>query len=293
MQKLLTAKKLLPCVHTEGWFVIKKDDGTFTFHDTTNTIDPLNGERYKHLVDRVQFDEEPYLEAFEKFKVHVEKVRVETLRQQQEAEELARQKKKERLQKLEEDILECETPSELADKFSFKMVETAGHWSDLYEGRSSYAVLLEDRQDYEVMEMAVELLGIEGEFGECKNRAGEHHHTFSRCYSLEDYQEGCIRHFQGDHYFYKGQDESEEEYVLERIKDSANSLDDVREILKDYDELETGYYDCNGRLMMLEETLDDPDFSGYGEDVYSYQFGFRFQFKYKFNSKEDDEQESD
>jgi hypothetical protein len=292
MKKLLTAKKLLPCIHTEGWYVIKKDDGTFTFHDTTNTIDPVVEERYKHLVDRVQFDETLYLEAFEKFKTDREVQRQNFIKEREEAEELARQKEKERLRKLEEDILQCETPSELADKFGFKMIETASHWSDLYESRSHYAVLLIDRQDYEVMEMAVKLLDIEGEFGECCNRAGEHHHTFSRGYDLEEYQKSCKRHFNGDHYFYKNP-ETEAEFVLECIKNEAVTLDDVRGYLKDYDEMETGYYFCNGGLAILEETLEDPDFTGYSEDVYRYQFAFQFQFKNKFNSKEDDDTEDE
>lgn len=288
MRKLLTAKKLLPCIHTEGWYVIKKDDGTFTFHDTTNTIDPLNGEGFHYLADRVQFDESPFLEAFEKFKVDRELQRQKFLKDKEEVEELARQKEKERLRRLKDDILQCETPSELADRFSFKMIETAGHWSDLYEGRGSYAILIEDRYDYEVMEMAKGLLEIEGEFGECKNRAGEHHHTFSRCYSLEDYQEGCKRYFSNGHYFYKSQ-ETEEEIMLERLKEESNSIDDVRGWLKAYDEIEDGYYDCNGNLEILEETLEDPDFTGYSEDVYNYQFGFKFQFKYKLNNEDEED----
>ena len=298
MEKLVTAKKMLPCVKIENWFVILKTDGTFTFHDQTNAINPYNEDQAKgyasFFIEKAKqianFNEAPFIAAFEKFKVD----RAE--KQRKEAEQLAAEKaaaelaEKNRIASIKKTILACETPSELIEAFALDFIETAGHWSDLHEGRSHYAVKVNSLENYEIMQMAVELLNIEGNFGEAKNRAGEHHWTFSNySYDLKHYQANCKQHFNGDNYFYKSQDQDEEEYTLEKIKE-ANTLDEVRKLISKFDDLETGYYDCNGNLMMLESDLEAPDFTGYSEDVYTYTFAFEFKHKRSFTIIEEEEE---
>ncbi len=182
----------------------------------------------------------------------------------------------------------CESPIELANEFGLKIVETAGHWSDLYEGRSSYAIIIDSLETNEIMEYAKDILNISGEFGELRNRAGEHHHTFNSCYSLKDYQRGLKLHFSSDKFFYKSQ-ETEQEMYLEKIK-VVEDIDEVKKLINEFDEIESGYYDCNGNLEMSEKELESEELTGYNYDVYNYNFGFNFESKYSLNKIEEDDE---
>lgn len=198
-----------------------------------------------------------------------------------------------RISALRERIKKCETPNELADEFGLTKIETAAHWSDLYKGRSKFAVRICNREDAEIMEMAIDILNISGGYGEARHRNGESHSTFSRGYSgLSDYQIYLLAHFSGDQYFYKSQ-ESEKDFYCEQIAEAAGEgdIEKVKSLMSDYEDIEAGYYDCNGNLEMSDEQLNDPDRSGYNYDIYSYSFAFRFEFIEKFNDKEEEDEE--
>lgn len=187
-----------------------------------------------------------------------------------------------RIEELKKAILFCKDMNiyEFSKQFGLTKVETANHWDDLYSGKSMNAVLMSDRMEYEIMQTAIDLLGIEGEYGECRHRAGEHHQTFYPIYGgIEAYQRACKDHFNGDKFFYRSE-ETETESILERIKD-AESIDEVRALLNGLDEViaNEGYYDCNGNIEMLDKDLNSPDFTGYSSDVYSYSFAFQFSHK--------------
>lgn len=207
------------------------------------------------------------------------------------AKEEAERLEQKRLDDISNKIEMCDSPVDLATMFDFKMVERASHWSDLYEGRSRYACHISSRVDYEIMKMAIDKHDIAGEWVELKNRAGEHHSTGSSVYNLDTYQEGLRRHFNGDGFFYKSQ-ETEKEYLMECVAEAAQNenIEKVRELLTAYDEIEPGYYDCNGNLEILESDLESNEITGYSYDVYTYNFGFEFEFKYSFNQVEEMEE---
>lgn len=190
------------------------------------------------------------------------------------------------IEDLREGIRHCETPHELAQVFGLDVVELANHWSELHSGRSRHGILISDREDYEVVRLAVEIHGGDGEFGQARRRDGEHHSTFNAVWGgLEEYQKEVYDYFSNSSdYFYKSQ-EGEEEYILERIR-AADNIEAIQDIINEYEELEEGYYDCNGTLIMPSETLDDPDFTGYGQDVYSYSFCYDIGRKYSWKESE-------
>lgn len=281
--KIITKSGYAAVVIDNEMSIVKKGDQFFFYPNVTNGA-----------ISEDQ-DCQEFLLAYENHK--------KELATKKEAEiQAARIKEEERISALKKEIEECTSPVELAERFDLKIVETANHWSDLYEGRSSYAVAISDRKEYEIMSFAKDILNIDGEFGEIRNRAGEHHSTFSRMYnaSLEDYQEALKRHFSGDKFFYRDQ-ETESSFYCERIEEIMNDddldfeekLEAVEEIIDEKNKLVNGYYDCNGNLEISNEDLNDPDRSGYYHDVYSYSFAFRFDHKDSFNELEEIEEEED
>lgn len=175
---------------------------------------------------------------------------------------------RERIEAIKESVTGL-TPQDFEREFGIKAVETASHWSDLYEGRSTFSFLIGDDKKMEILEIAISANHWEGGFGELCKRDGEHHHTFNSVYNLEDYRKNCQNYF-GEKYFAKDK-ENEHDYYMERVQ-NAESLDDVRDILNEFDELVEGYYSCGGSL--VKEGLDFDDFWGYSYDVYAYSFGF-------------------
>ena len=293
MKKLLTAKQLCPCLSYDDNYIVLSGDGTYVVYNWTNTIDPVNDKAYANLIDRLNFDELPFIKAYETYVANRKAKDAEVIR-------LAKLEEEKRINTLKERIEKCGTPSELMEEFGFRFVEIAGHWSDLYKGNSCYGCLLSDREDYEIMQLAIEIYGIEGEFGECTNRAGEHHNTFYEYRSLKDYQEAIQSHFYGDKYFYKSKEVDAEFYLDEVIinkiiednityDNAEEKMEAIKKVIEKWDEIESGYYDCNGNLEITEETLNDPDLTGYDYDVYKYSFGFCFHNKYEFKIEEDEE----
>lgn len=193
---------------------------------------------------------------------------------------------RERIEALQESVRGL-TPQDFENNFGIKAVETASHWSDLYEGRSSFAFIISSDEELELLETAISVNNWEGEFGELCKRDGAHHHTFNSVYDLANYRKNCENYFD-EEYFAKDK-ESEEESYMERIKE-AESMDDVREIMKEFDEMEEGYYSCSGSLVM--SGLSFSDFWGYYYDVYAYSFGYRLPSKdYYYNGVEEEIEE--
>lgn len=182
---------------------------------------------------------------------------------------------RERIAEMEE-MISGLTPNEFADIFKITRVETAWHWSDLYEGRSTFSLLISSNEEFELLEMAIRLNGWGGEFGELKNRAGEHHSTFSAFYDLEDYRKRCDAYL-NEQFFYRDQ-ETEEESTLQTINE-AETIEAAREALNYYDNLQAGYY-CNSGTFICSPV--GHNFWGYCYDVYSYSFGFKFNSMAEF-----------
>ena len=195
---------------------------------------------------------------------------------------------RERIEAIKESVTGL-TPQDFEREFGIKAVETASHWSDLYEGRSSLAFIISSDKELELLETAISVNNWEGEFGELCNRAGEHHHTFSSVYDLADYRKNCERYFD-DKYFAKSK-EIEHDSYLERIKE-AEDIDDVRTLLAEFDSIEEGYYCCGGSL--VKEGFDFDDFWGYYYDVYSYSFGYKLPSKdFYYNGFEEEIEETE
>lgn len=194
---------------------------------------------------------------------------------------------RERIQGIEKSVAGM-TPNDFCECYSIKATETARHWSDLYEGRSSFAFIIDNDTDLELVEIASEVNKWGGEFGELKRRDGEHHSTFSSVYDLHDYRKNCENYF-SEQYFYRDK-ETEHETFLDRIKE-AESMDDIRNIMTEYDNIEDGYYSNGGSLVVGGNFTD---FWGYYYDVYSYSFGYKLPSKAVFyDGIEEDEDDID
>jgi hypothetical protein len=265
-QKIKTTNGYDAVIIDDRYTVVLKENG-FLFFDNVNNGTPCED----------QTGIQPFIDAFIEWQNKREEKRIAEI----EAKRIAEEK---RINELKDRILKCGTPAELAEEFNFQLIETAKHWSDLFEGRSSYAIKITSLVEYEIMQLTKELHSIEGEWGELCRRDGEHHSTFKYHYDLESYQKALHDHFNGNDFFYHSQ-ETEAEEMLRQIKEDAESMEDIREIFKKYDELKSGYYDCNGNLEMLESDLESESLTGYRYDVYSYDFGFRFFNKYSFNQE--------
>lgn len=195
---------------------------------------------------------------------------------------------RERIDSIKESVTGL-TPQDFEREFGIEAVETASHWSDLYEGRSSLAFIISSDKELELLETAISVNNWEGEFGELCNRDGEHHHTFNSVYSLADYRKNCQNYF-GEKYFAKDK-ENEHDYYMERVQ-NAESLDDVRTLLAEFDSIEEGYYCCGGSL--VKEGFDFDDFWGYYYDVYSYSFGYKLPSKdFYYNGFEEEIEETE
>lgn len=149
------------------------------------------------------------------------------------------------------------TPNDFCICYSIDTAETAKHWSDLYENRSSFALIINNKEDLELVEIAASINNWGGEFGELRNRDGEHHYTFDSFYDIADYRKRCENYFSEQ---FNAKDKgSEDEFYLERIKE-AESIDDIRGLLKEFDDIEDGYY-CNGDSLVYSG-FDFSDFLG-------------------------------
>jgi len=268
----------------------KKGYTAVTIDDEFSSIVLVNGEYHIYLNSPTygtpcedQSGQEPFIKAYEDFKSKKEAERLEKIEQERIVEE-------KRVNNIKERALTCESPSELMNEFGYTFVETAGHWSDLYEGRSSYAIKLDSRQDYEDYEIIRETLNIKGDYVELCNRVGEHHSTVSKVYDLDSYQKALRNHF-SEKYFYKSK-ETDHDLYFEKIKEAEN-IEEIEAILKDYNEIEAGYYNCNGNLEIEEDRVESDDLTGYCYDVYSYSFGFKFDHKNSFNNENSEDEEND
>lgn len=286
-QKVLTNKQgLQSLIINDLNIVVKKTNGEFGIYDSSSTKTTIP------TSEQLDFDELPFIEAFNKWEIAKVTKEFQEKQEQEKKIEQTRLNEEKRILDLKERISKCETPRELSDEFGLSIIETASHWSDLYKGHSKYAVQISNREEFEIMEMAQSIYNIDGSFGESKKRAGEHHHTFDKVYNgMDGYQKYLKTHFSGNNYFYKSQ-ENCEDFYMEQIKE-ASDIEEVKKIISNFDELEGGYYDCNGNLEITDEELNDDDLSGYSQDVYHFSFSFQFDYKNSFSEIIEEEEEEE
>lgn len=258
--------------------IVRQQTGHFGFYDFCN-----------YIADDDQTGLEEFVSAYENFMQAKEEKKLAKIAEAKKIEEEKKLSEEKRIADFISDIKVFSWPEELCEYLNLDVVETARHWSDLHNGRSGYGCKITSKTEYEDFKLAVKTLNIDGEFGELCHVAGAHHWTFDRFYGLEDYQNSCKKHFNGDNHFYYSQEESKDSY-LERIKE-CDDIDSVKDIIKQFDELKAGYYDCNGNLEMLESDLESEDFCGYSYDNKTFQFGFKFEYKNRFNNNEQTENE--
>jgi len=188
----------------------------------------------------------------------------------------------------------CETPSKLAELLKLQKVEVMAYRGEFYEGESTYGVLINTREDFEKMEMAIKLNEIEGHFGEACNKDGEVFYTFDRLSGgYDDYQKKLRDQFEMGHYFYNSI-EDDAQFVLEEIqsKEETKSIARVKEILKKWEQIEDGYYDeDNKKLIILAKDLQSDELTGYRQNACTYNFCFKFAYKYNWHGKEQSELE--
>jgi len=165
------------------------------------------------------------------------------------------------------------TAQEFINEFDFASTETAKHWSDLYEGTSSFAIIVSSDEELELLKRAISLNGWAGEWGELCRRDGAHHSTFESFYDVEDYRTSVEKRF--DEKFDYITKETKECSFLEQIKE-ADTMEEIRDIMTEFDELEEGYYDDE---LLIRDNSNFDTFFGYSYDVYTHSFGFRLDIQ--------------
>ena len=274
--RVKTGKQGLNAIIIDKHVVVEKNDKSFGIYDADSTNTGITN---------LDFDETPFLEAFKKWEIEKLNKIAEKVAEKERLIRESKEKEEKRITELKEQISNCNSPSELADAFGLSQIETASHWSDLYEGRSKNAMLISSREEFEIIELAKEIHDWEGEFGEAKRRDGEHHSTFMEVWNgMNGYQKCLKDHFNTDKYFYRSK-ETDENIFLDQIKDCDN-IEDIKGIISTYEELEDGYYDCNGNLEISDEDLNYDELTGYSEDVYTYSFAYQFEYWSEWNQKE-------
>ena len=208
--------------------------------------------------------------------------------EREEKKQAAVEAERKRIQDLE-DFVKGMTPQDFGEAFNLKSVETASHWSDLYEGRSSFALIVSSDKELEALEIAIRVNAWTGDYVELCNRAGEHHHTFNSVYDLKYYRRNVESYF-NEKYFLRTR-ENEEEYFLDRVKE-AESMEEISDIVSEFKNMEEGYYSTCGSLVYEGVTFEN--LWGYYYDVYSYSFGFKFSSKdIYYNGVEAEEEEEE
>lgn len=272
--KIKTAKGYTCVILNNEISIVQKGDQLFFYPNISNGT-PCDD----------QTGTEPFIEAYN--------AQIQAKQAKRQADiEIAQEKELQRIADLKERIANCDTPKDLAEEFDLATVELASHWSDCHEGRSRLGILISSRAEDEIMSLAIDIHDADGDYGEARHRAGEHHSTFSGpIYSLDEYQKGLKRHFNGDKYFYKSQ-EVDKDFYCEQIAEAAgdNDMNKAQDLIKSFNDIEAGYYDCNGSMQMPEATLESDEITGYDYDVYSFSFCYRFNIRYN-NWKEVEELE--
>ncbi len=232
---------------------------------------------YKNIAKGTQITNSKELE--EEFSLAYFNILEEQMKALEEKRKEEREKEVKRINEIKNTVKGM-TPQNFADFYSISTFETAQHWSYLYEGRSSFALQISSQKEYELIKIASEENNWGGEFGELKNRAGEHHNTFNGFYDLEDYQKRCEQYFNEE--FTLKTKETEQESFFELIKEKIENeeittMEEISDFIKDFENMEDGYYNGNGNLEF--ENFDFKNFFGYSYDVYYYKFGYRLPSK--------------
>lgn len=239
---------------------------------------------YNNISKGIDIEATP--ELIEEFTIQFQTIEKRNEDEREERRQAALESERKRIQDLE-DFVKGMTPQDFGEAFNIKSVETASHWSDLHEGRSSFALIVSGDKELEAIEIAIRVNDWAGDYGELCNRAGEHHHTFSSVYDLKDYRRNVENYFD-EKYFLRTRD-NEEESFIERVKE-ADSMEEVADLVNEFNNLEEGYYSAGGSLVYEGVTFEN--FWGYYYDVYSYSFGFKFSSKdIYYNGTEEEEEE--
>jgi len=259
-------------IRTKGGHLAAIVNGKFSVVKNEDKVPPYN--MYPNITKGSVIEQTAELiaeftAAFNSIQEEKEKAMEQKRKQEAEAERL-------RIQNIEESVKGM-TPQDFADSFDISVKETARHWSDLHNGRSSFAFIISDDQTLELVQIAESVNGWAGEYGELKHRDGEHHSNFSSVYDIEYYRKNCEQYF-CEKYFSRSK-ETEEDGYFERMQ-NAESIEEIRDLMKEYDEIEEGYYSAGGSLVY--EGFDFSDFWGYSYDVYGYCFGYKLPSKKVF-----------
>ena len=162
------------------------------------------------------------------------------------------------------------TPSDFADSEKLQVVEIA---SSRHSNNSTFAIILSSKEEYSLLKEVAEKNNWAGVFGEASNKAGEHYSSFNSSFDLRSYHEEIKTYFAEK--FTLRTKETEEESFLEEIK-KCTSIEEVQEIIDDYNNIDDGYYD-------YEELV----YSGKLSELFSYSYDvYTSKFAYKLPSKE-------
>lgn len=233
---------------------------------------------YKNIAKGIGIESTPeMIEEFTKAFTMTQEEKTRAIEEQKRKEE---EDEKKRISALYEMVTGL-TPQDFAEKFNLDITETARHWSDLHEGKSSFSIIISNAKEYELTQIAESVNNWGGEWGELEKREGAHHSTFSQCYDLNDWHEMLSNHF-AEKFFFKSR-ETEEEAYIEMIKDS-DSMDEISDLVDEFNNIEEGYYSTGGNLVFSGDDFSDT-FS-YNYDVYRYKFGYKLPSKNIFYGNE-------
>lgn len=183
------------------------------------------------------------------------------------------------------------TPQDVKEFGNMKSVETAIHWSDLHKGTSGKAIIINNEEEYELMQIAIRENGWENdcELQEIRHRGGDHH--WQPCgwvLDPQDYARNCERYF-SEKYDYWNKDDMEQheiENIADLIKDDKiSTLDELQAILTDIDNKENGYY-C-GESLVTGDIDTTKGFFGYSYDVYEYSLAYIFKRDFYYKGAEE------
>lgn len=270
--KGFTCKKGLPVVKINQAFVVQKSNGKYGVYPSCN------------MQESGSFDEAPFIQAYEEWKIKREEERIAVIQAEKEAHE-----------RWVEWVSNSIDPDDLGERLQMKTVETATHWSELYNGKSGKALLIESQAQLDNLKLAIGLLNIKGEFGEAKHRAGQHYHEFTADASwdnIESYRSD-VKSYLLDKGFWKDRD-TEQDLYLEKLQEAINEndIDAVDEIMEEYKDIKPGIYDDRATLIISEDDLNSHDFCGYDYDVYTYSLAFKFDDPNSaFNAEENELQD--
>ena len=99
---------------------------------------------YHNVSNGVDIEATP--ELIEEFTTQFQTIEKRNEEEREEKRQAALEAERQRIKDLE-DFIKGMTPQDFGEAFNLKTVETASHWSDLYEGRSSFALVISSYEE--------------------------------------------------------------------------------------------------------------------------------------------------